>query len=197
MRRNGYSLIELMVVIAIIGLLATLGTYAWVSSGKRSHDSIRKTDLSRIKNALQQLYLDQRSYPEFDNSQGNVFAASWQLDSNTACGHGLEKDSFLTPKYLSEIPQDPKRFTNYSRVSCGEIIDQHSHYLYLAGPRNSNSPRQFALMATLEVSINDHIAVSDNPLLTSIKPFEDYAVGVGAQPTFFDPNYIVKGNSGR
>ncbi len=198
MRKGGYSLIELLVVVAIIGILGTLGTYAWNSSGKRSRDSVRKSDLSRMKNALQQHYLAERSYPEYDSSQGNLYAASWQLSNNTVCSHGAEKTEFLTPDYISEIPQDPNGRINFSQDSCPELIDQQGQYLYLAGPQNSLNPREFALLATLEASQNDEIPAEENPVATNTGDnFRDYAVGLGQEPNFFDPNYMIKGRTGR
>lgn len=202
MRKRGYSLVELLVVIAIIGILATVGTYAWASSGKRSRDSVRKSDLSRMNNALQQHYLDNRAYPSFDNANGGlIYAAGWQLlGGNLDCQHS-DKASFLTPKYLPEIPQDPKRFTNFGKSVCGTLTDQHGHYLYLAAPKNgsgSQSPRQFALMATMEASPNELLDLSQNPVLSGqyIGVFEDFRVGDNTNFKF-DPNYMVSGSNGR
>ncbi len=197
--RRGYSLLELLVVIAIIGILATVGTYAWASSGKRSRDSIRKSDLSRLNNALQQHYLDNRAYPSFDNANGGrIYAAGWQLlGGNLDCPHG-DKASFLTTKYLPEIPQDPKRFTDFGDSNCAALTDQHSHYLYLASDKDSENPRQFALLATMEASPNELLEENLNPVLGQgyTGPFEDFRVGDNSNFKF-DPNYIITGSNGR
>ena len=198
MKRGGYTLLELLVVIAIIGVLASVGSYAWASSGKRSRDSIRKADLSRLNNALQQYYLDNRAYPSFDNANGGrTYTAGWQLAGNTACPHGSEKASFLTTKYLPEIPQDPKRFTNFSSLACGGLIDQHSHYLYLASDKDSKNPRQFALLATMEASPNELLGQGENPVLeVTSGAFQDFRVGDNSDFKF-DPNYMISGSNGR
>ncbi len=199
-RKPGYSLLELLVVIAIIGILATVGTYAWNSSGKRSRDSIRKSDLSRMNNALQQHYLDNRAYPSFDNNanNGRLYAAGWQLlGGNLDCPHG-DKASFLTPKYLSEIPQDPKRFTNFGKTVCDGLVDQHSHYLYLASDKDSENPRQFALLATMEASPNELLDLAQNPIFGQgySGPFEEFRIG-GSNDFDFDQNYMLTGSNGR
>lgn len=48
----GFTLIELIVVITIIGVLSTLVANTWVNSQKRSRDTKRRTDTSVIRKAL-------------------------------------------------------------------------------------------------------------------------------------------------
>ena len=203
MRRAGYTLIELLVVIAIIGLLATLGTYAWNSSGQRSRDSVRKSDLSRISNALQQFYQDNRTYPEFDETKGggNVFAAGYQLSNSPNCAHKPEKTDFV--KYLTTVPQDPKRSENFKDMDCADFnnFSQENLYLYLAantrGDKDTLSPRYFALLATLERD-KDRIPLGENPVLTSIdsSKFKNYYASDN-NITNFNPNYMVTGSNGK
>ena len=201
MRRRGYTIIELLIVVAIIGLLITLGTYAWNSSGQRSRDSVRKSDLSRIQNALQQFYLDNRAYPEFDNSHHptNLYSAGYQLsDGNNNCSR-IEGKNFLTTKYLPNIPHDPKDSTSYDEAICEELKNQSSVYLYLAVKKDSGNPKSFALMATLEnENDSDKLNEEENPVLYSqySGAFEGYYVG-GGSLTFFDPNYMITGSNGR
>lgn len=203
MSKRGFSLIELLVVIAIIGSLITLAGYSWSASSKRSRDNVRKTDLSRMSNALQQYYLDNRAYPDFDYSQGNTLVANWLLAHNTGCPHSAEKVRFLTPIFLNSIPQDPKKSVNFSTASCSDIRNGSSHYLYLAGPRGdskspSKSPREFILMATLEANQRDQIPLSENPVATHQDGiFNGYNIGYGDNPYQYDSNYMVRGQGGR
>jgi prepilin-type N-terminal cleavage/methylation domain-containing protein len=210
MHRRGYTLIELLVVIGIIGILATLGTYAWAASGKRSRDSVRKTDISRLNNALQQHYLDNRVYPEYDSArqngyQENNFLAGWQLEKNTACSHVAEKQRYLAPKYISAIPQDPKTALDFGGTGCGGLEVGTNHYLYLVGPKGSRNPRDFMLLATLEASSNDRTPDIYNPVSQDYQSsgpgdkFAGYNLGnTGNQePNFYNPNYLIKGSLGR
>lgn len=201
MKRSGYTIVELLIVIAIIGLLTTLGTYVWSSSGKRSRDSVRKSDLSRMENALQQYYLENRSYPEHYDASTNILSAGFQLSNpeNSQCSRGGKE--VLTPKYLPTIPQDPRKSVNAKNASCEEFENQSSHYLYLVAKKTSGSPRNYALMATLE-NENDSdklpIDENENPILDFGYDglFKDYFYS-GNSPTFFDPNYMITGSSGR
>lgn len=63
-RQQGFTLIELMVVVVLLGVL--FGAVANVSTGinRRGRDSQRQTDLLNIQSALQQYYADEHVYPE-------------------------------------------------------------------------------------------------------------------------------------
>ncbi|PIR61773.1 MAG: hypothetical protein COY81_05205 [Candidatus Pacebacteria bacterium CG_4_10_14_0_8_um_filter_43_12] len=53
-KRNGYTLIELMVVIVIIGILATLGLVTYQNALKRTRDTKRTGDMKDISAAEEQ-----------------------------------------------------------------------------------------------------------------------------------------------
>lgn len=91
---SGFTLIELIVVIAIIGMLFSI-VLAVISSAQRdAKDKRRVSDLKQLQNALELYYTDHRSYPK--ESQG--------ANGNTATNETFR--SMLEP-YLSGYPQDP------------------------------------------------------------------------------------------
>ena len=99
MRKNGYTLIELMIVIIIIGIV--FGSIISVANGinRRGRDGQRQNDLSNIQNAIQKYYADNHFYP--DPALINPLLA----------GGGSFTDSGRT--YLSQVPVDPSGTTNY------------------------------------------------------------------------------------
>lgn len=172
--KRGFTLIELLVVIAIIGILVSIGVVGWVSVAQRGRDTTRKSDLVRIKQALQQMYSDQRTYPRFDSGQSIIFGASWQLNPNgvTSCTHGNLPNLGLSSKYLSEIPKDPKDMFDYSTATCGTLLtNQANRYIYLTpsvgGAAPSENPTAFALMGTLERVGSEAVLDTNNPLKSS------------------------------
>ncbi|HSV94769.1 MAG TPA: type II secretion system protein [Spirochaetia bacterium] len=53
---NGFTLLELLVVIGIIGILVALATVSYSTTQKSSRDARRKQDMVAIQNALEQYY---------------------------------------------------------------------------------------------------------------------------------------------
>jgi prepilin-type N-terminal cleavage/methylation domain-containing protein len=51
-RQNGFTIVELLIVIVVIAILATIALVAYNGVQARARDSIRKSDLATIKKAL-------------------------------------------------------------------------------------------------------------------------------------------------
>ncbi len=62
--RLGFTLVELLVAISIIGILAALLIANMVGLRERGSDAKKKSDLRQMKTALRLLYNDTQSYPE-------------------------------------------------------------------------------------------------------------------------------------
>ncbi len=60
---KGFTLIELMVVIAIIGILASIITVSLASSRAKARDAKRISDIRTIQLALEEYYNDNGTYP--------------------------------------------------------------------------------------------------------------------------------------
>ena len=61
--KKGFTLLELLIVIAIIGILTALATVSYSSAQKKARDAQRKSDLKAIQNAMEQYYADETKYP--------------------------------------------------------------------------------------------------------------------------------------
>ena len=63
-RVHGFTLLELLVTITIIGILASIGLGNYMRSIRRGKDSRRMADLKQLQNALEQYYTTEgSSYP--------------------------------------------------------------------------------------------------------------------------------------
>jgi type II secretory pathway pseudopilin PulG len=95
MRRHlGITMIELLVSVAIIGLLIVAMTIGIRSYLLRSSDAERKSDLKKISQALEQYYNDHNGYPA--TLDGNP------ASSLISCG----TNAVLNP-YMKDVPCDP------------------------------------------------------------------------------------------
>jgi general secretion pathway protein G len=63
-RQQGFTLLELIVVIAIIGILATIAMPALKDMPRRANEAVLKTDLRTLRDCIDQYYGDKGRYPE-------------------------------------------------------------------------------------------------------------------------------------
>lgn len=94
MNKNGFTLVELLVVISIIAVLSAVGLVLFSSIQSRARDSIRKNDLRALATALEIYYQKNNQYV-VGNTVGNT-------NCSDLAGSGLT--SFMT----GDIPKDPK-----------------------------------------------------------------------------------------
>ena len=71
---GGFTLVELLLVGAIIAILLTTGYRMWRTQLERGNDIRRKTDLAKIKTALEEFYNDNQCYPAAVTCGGTMLA---------------------------------------------------------------------------------------------------------------------------
>jgi prepilin-type N-terminal cleavage/methylation domain-containing protein len=73
-RQSGFTIVELLIVIVIIGILATLVIVTFSGVQQRARDSERKTDINAIAGQLEAVYAKTGTYPTLaqlnDNADG-------------------------------------------------------------------------------------------------------------------------------
>src|SRR4030095_16984134 len=84
MRRpeSGFTVIELLIVVTLVVILASMGMVQYQTSVQRSREPVLKEDLFRMRDVIDQYYADKTSYPA-----------------------GLQ--DLVSSGYIREIPEDP------------------------------------------------------------------------------------------
>ena len=62
-KEGGFTLLELLIVIVIIGILALLIIPNITSAPKKARDTKRKTDITTVRKGLEEYFVDNNSYP--------------------------------------------------------------------------------------------------------------------------------------
>lgn len=112
-RQSGYTLLELMIVVTIVGILATLAEPMWHESTLRAREVALKHTLFTVREVLDQYRADTGKYPQ-----------------------GLTE--VVSAGYLRQMPVDPftKSNTTWQEMSSdteGGVFDVHSGSPLVAG----------------------------------------------------------------
>ncbi len=140
----GFTLIEMLIAVSLIGILSTIGLTMYSQGQKLARDTKRKQDLKEIKTALNLYFQDTRTFPQ---------ATTWVNSFN-----GGTWIPGLTNNYIDRIPQDPRK----AAATC-TVHTTSSCYLYgylTLNSTNTNCPpstQHFVLAANLE-NASDQLA---------------------------------------
>jgi general secretion pathway protein G len=115
-KNSGFTLMEVMVVIVILGILATMVMGAYLASQKKGRDIRRKSDLGQLTKALDMYFNDRGRYPASDNGViqgcGDPAIPSFPED----CAWGTEMSITVSGNkttYEVQLPKDPQGGKNY------------------------------------------------------------------------------------
>lgn len=97
----GFTIVELLIVVVVIAILASISLVSYTNIQQRARDSQRKHDIQAIIGALELYHLDHGEYP--DGSGSTTINSGW---STTADGSWAELATRLKP-YLDILPSDP------------------------------------------------------------------------------------------
>lgn len=128
MKKHGFTLMEILVVIAMLGILATIIFGSYLSSLKKGRDSRRKQDLEQVSRALELYYSEQGRYPnESEVIFGQKLDNPDSEDENIFYMKQLPKDPIDSYQY--DYVVDSSNYQSYQLYSCLENNDDLDYNL--------------------------------------------------------------------
>jgi prepilin-type N-terminal cleavage/methylation domain-containing protein len=142
-QKHGFTLVELLVVMSILGVLVAIIAGNFRSAQIRGRDAQRKSDLKQLSESLELFYADYGKYPP--ESAGRIAACAYNptLGTGTPCVWGSGSFTDNKTVYFKIMPSSPS---------------SDSTYLYRLVP--SGLGQKYQLFARLENSLDQDIIVS-------------------------------------
>ncbi len=128
-KEKGFTLLELLVVIGIIGVMMALATVAYSTAQRSGRDSRRKQDLVAIQNALEQYYsANSFVYPSGTCTAASTYLkSSWPTDPKTSAAYS-GVSSCTTTSYCLCATVEGTSTGNSSTTACGWSTTTKTYY---------------------------------------------------------------------
>lgn len=144
-KKRGFTIVELLIVIVVIGILAAISLVAYSGLQQRSRDAARLQDAKSIEKAIQ-LYRTQI---------GALFGptsvdGSWETSSEDNPGDFME--ALVSASTISKVPIDPQNTASR----------HYRYYLYPAGTSGCDVARgQFAVFQIIDLETSPRPYAND------------------------------------
>lgn len=121
MKKKGFTLIELILVMTLLSILALVMLSNFNNSLKRGRDSQRKNDLNQLQKALENYYEDHHTYPTFTD----IFAR--KLCTNYVC---LTSDTVYMIKTATDPLPSSFKYVYAPEPTAVPVGPSSYYYLY-------------------------------------------------------------------
>ena len=109
LKRRGFTIVELLIVIVVIGILAAITIVAYNGIQERGNNAKRRSDLAAMAKSLELYYVDNGRYPA---ALGPAAPTMCLSTPGWNCWGAGSTNRLVSTQYASTIPQDPQFVDN-------------------------------------------------------------------------------------
>lgn len=172
--RSGFTLVELLIVIVVIGILAAITLVAYNGVQGRARDAAREQALQEIEGGLAMYYAENGQYPQSGGS--TTINSGW---STTADASWSTLATALQP-YISNLPSDPIATPGANIVTVATSGYDFAYFSNSAGTYCNAGPNQmYLLVYRLETSAPPHASGDSCSSGTGLGPYGSTATDTG------------------
>ena len=132
--KRGFTLVELLVVIAIIAILSTLSVVALNSARAKARDARRLSDIKQIRTALDMYFDSNLTYP--------ANCAGLGSSSNCMCltSNGWATSGCAGTIFMQKVPSDPLATGSYNYTPTSSNSSYYITYTLENGGAQTATP---------------------------------------------------------
>lgn len=149
-------MVELLIVIVVIAILATISVVAYTGVQARARNSQRSQDIAQLAKALELYYNDNGQYPA--SSGSTTINAAWSTTADSSWSTVVTALS----TYMGKVPSDPRSTPNVSGMYLnGYSYDYFSYHTYCGS--STTSRQMYLLVYRLEGTSQTNTFKGDCP----------------------------------
>lgn len=114
--KSGFTLVEIIVVISIISLIATIGISSYSVLNRNARDARRKADLEQVRSALELYKSNNGAYPTTGGAWYGTCTAGWATVTSDYV------PNIVADGYIQKLPQDPRNGQSFAPCSSGADV---------------------------------------------------------------------------
>lgn len=127
-KTTGFTIVELVVVIAVIGILAAISITSYTQTQRKARDTEREADISVIQSALETFYEKNGNYPgTTDMSNAAFLTGTLNLPSSAVVAPGSTTSSDISSGTASSTVSSygyiPQKYISGTYSTCVNTTD--------------------------------------------------------------------------
>lgn len=161
-KQTGFTIVELLIVIVVIGILAAITIVAYNGIQSRARDTQRISDLKSIAKAVEAYKINTGAYPV---PVPTLNASGWEVSTDGSDNATNFLSALVSSNTISKVPVDPVNSGTALNPSVNSSTYEYFYYVYAAGTNGCDVTRgaYYVLGATRMSSVTAGQAHPSSP----------------------------------